>query len=65
MWPPNFKWRRVSECEHENVQTSLAAGLQRKVCLDCGHVAIAFVQDVVDTTWLERQASTVSSTTSS
>jgi hypothetical protein len=65
MWPPNFKWRRVSDCEHEQVQTSVAAGLQRKVCLVCGHVAIVFVEDVVDTTWLERQSVSESSTTSS
>lgn len=66
MWRQSIGNRRSSEkCPHDNVQTSASAGLQRRVCLDCGHVAIAYVSDVVDTTWLDRQSKSAPASVSS
>ncbi len=57
MWSQTLKTKRSSQnCTHETVQISATAGLQRSVCLDCGHVSISYISEALDLDWLEGQS---------
>ena len=60
MWSHNLKSRRNTDnCAHEKLEVSTAAGLQRKVCLSCGHVSISFVSDTVEVSGLDHHPAEV------
>lgn len=41
------KTKRSDDCDHANVVETAIHGLERRVCGDCGHVAIAYSEPVV------------------
>lgn len=34
-------------CDHSDTKTSPTAGLERVLCLTCGHVSVRYVEEVV------------------
>jgi hypothetical protein len=45
MWHMRVRETPVEVCEHEQVNVTSFAGLQRTVCGDCGHVSVGYLHD--------------------
>jgi hypothetical protein len=46
MWTPALRSREEPEpCQHEQVNVTANAGLQRTVCGKCGHVSLGYLHD--------------------
>jgi hypothetical protein len=49
MWTASFRSRETPEpCQHEQVNVTSNAGLQRTVCGNCGYVSLGYLHDTFE-----------------
>jgi hypothetical protein len=49
------RWPMSGACAHASTRQDRIAGIERSVCLDCGHVSLDFRETAIDVTRLDRR----------